>query len=78
MKEFDVVMSARVTFEGTVTVMDVEGRDEALRLAEIALAKSIGKEVSELQGVDIDRCIYVDPGEAADYANNWQKTLRGV
>ena len=78
MKEFEIALSGRVSWEGTVTVMDIEGRDEALRIAEIKLAESVGKSAHELAGIEVENVLYLDPGEEADYANNQQKTLRGL
>lgn len=68
MKSYDVRLSARVTLNATIEVMDAEGKDEALRLGEIQLAQSIGKEMSDLEDLRIEQCIFVDPTAEADYA----------
>lgn len=77
-KQYDLVMSARRTVEEIVEVMDVDNADDAIRKGETLLAKKLGCEVSELIDVQVERCIYVDPGEESDYKNLEQKTLRNI
>ncbi len=79
MKDYDVIISGRRTLEEIITVMDVDNADTAIQKAEILLAKKLGCEVSELTDIEVERCVYVDPGEDADYRNmGEQKTLRNI
>ena len=79
MKQYDVCLSGRRTIEEIVDVMDVDNADTAIQKAEMLLAKKLGCEVSELIDVQVERCIYIDPGEEQDYRNmGGQKTLRDV
>ncbi len=77
-KDYDVVISGRRSVEEIIQVMDVDNADTAIQKAEVLLAKKLGCEVSELIDVQVERCIYVDPGEDADYKNMEQKTLRNI
>lgn len=77
-KQYDIALSGRRTVEEIVEVMDVDSADDAIRKAEMILAKKLGCEVSELTDVQVERCIYIDPGEDFDYLNLEQKTLRNV
>ncbi len=78
-KDYDVIISGRRTLEEIITVMDVDNADTAIQKAEILLAKKLGCEVSELTDIEVERCVYVDPGEDADYRNmGEQKTLRNI
>jgi hypothetical protein len=77
-KQYDIALSGRRTVEEIVEVMDIDSADDAIRKAEMLLAKKLGCEVSELTDVQVERCIYVDPGEEADYLNLEQKTLRNI
>lgn len=78
MKQYDIALSGRRSIEEVIEVMDVDSADTAIQKAEIKLAQKLGCEVSELIDVQVERCIYVDPGEDADYRNLEQKTLRNV
>ncbi len=77
MKDYDIALSGRRSIERTIQVMDIEGKDEAIQKAEIELAKAMGCEVSELSDIQVERCLYIDPNEDADYAAP-QKTMRGM
>ena len=77
-KQYDIALSGRRTVEEIVEVMDVDNADDAIRKAEMLLAKKLGCEVSELTDVQVERCIYVDPGEEADYRSFEQKTMRDI
>lgn len=77
-KDYDVILSGRRSVEGIIQVMDVDSADVAIQKAEGMLAKKLGCEVSELIDVQVERCIYVDPGEESDYKNMEQKTLRNI
>lgn len=79
MKDYDIVISGRRAVEEIIQVMDVDSADTAIAKAEMLLAKKLGCEVSELIDVQVERCIYIDPGEEADYKNmGEQKTLRDI
>jgi hypothetical protein len=75
MKVYNIALSARRSFESDVEVMDQENKDDALRAAEAALAKSMGCEVSELLDVNVERCLYIDPNEEDDMGP--QKRMKG-
>lgn len=77
-KQYDCIMSARRTIEEIIEVMDVDSADDAIRKGESLLARKLGCEVSELQDIQVERCIYMDPGEESDYKNMEQKTLRNI
>jgi hypothetical protein len=78
-KDYDIVISGRRAVEEIIQVMDVDSADTAIAKAEMLLAKKLGCEVSELIDVQVERCIYIDPGEEADYKNmGEQKTLRDI
>lgn len=77
-KQYDLVISARRTIEEIIDVMDIDSADDAIRKGESLLAKKLGCEVSELIDVQVERCIYIDPGEESDYKNMEQKTLRSI
>jgi hypothetical protein len=77
-KQYDIALSGRRTVEEIVEVMDIDSADDAIRKAEMLLAKKLGCEVSELTDVQVERCIYVDPGEEADYRSFEQKTMRDI
>lgn len=79
MKSYDVILSGRRSVEGVVEVMDIDSADTAIQKAEIMLAQKLGCEVSELLDVQVERCVYIDPGEEADYKSmGEQKTLRDI
>ena len=77
-KQYDIALSGRRTVEEIVEVMDVDNADDAIRKAEMLLANKLGCEVSELTDVQVERCIYIDPGEEADYRSFEQKTMRDI
>ena len=68
MKEYDIALSGRRSVEKTISVMETEGKDEAIQLAERALAESMGCDLSEVSDIQVERCLYIDPTEDADYA----------
>lgn len=77
-KQYDVIISGRRTVEEIIEVMDVDDSDTAIAKAEVLLAKKLGCEVSEVSDIQIERCVYIDPGEEQDYRNYEQKTLRDI
>ncbi len=77
-KSYDVILSGRRSIEGVIEVMDVDNADTAVQKAEMMLAQKLGCEVSELIDVQVERCVYIDPSEDADYLNLEQKTLRNI
>ena len=77
-KSYDICISGRRSIERTIEIMDVDDKDIAINRAEAELAKAMGCELAELTDIEVERCIYNDPNEDADYKNMEQKTLRNI